>query len=339
MHFTRIGASVAALAAMVAGVASPAAAQDKIAQFYKGRTVTILVGAGAGGSFMLYAQLLADHMKRHIPGEPNMVAKSLGGQGGGLETAIIMQNTASKDGLTMGLTQNTVVLAQVINPQYAKYDARTWNWVGNMTYLPNALAVWHTAKAQTLEEAKKVQIVAGSTGPNSPTYIVPNFLNKFAGTKFKIVSGYKGTRDLDVAMMRGEIDARGGSWFSVEINLPTELKEKKIKPLVVASTKRLPRIKDTPTIIELVSDPRQKQAAMFLSADAEFSRAFFLPPGVPADRIAALRKAFADTMKDEKMLADAKKRRMPIEPTTPAELEEATKRVLATPKDVADLAK
>ncbi len=330
--------SLAALLAAVA-VAQPASAQKPVEDFYKGRTITILVGAGAGGSFALYSQLLADHMKKYVPGQPNMIVRSMGGQGGGLDTANFMQNAASRDGLTIGLNLNTIVIAQVINPQFAKYDARTWNWIGNMAFIPNALAVWHTAKAQTIEEAKKHEVIVGATGPTSPTYIVPNFLNKFAGTKFKIVKGYKGSRDLDLAMLRGEVEARGGSWLSVELNMPKELAAKQIRPLVVASLKRIPRIKETPTIAELVTDPKHKQAAEFLSADADFSRAYYLPPGVPADRITALRKAFAAAVKDPELLAEAKKRKMPIDPTTPEDLTEATRKILATPPDVAALAK
>ncbi len=336
---TRWKPSLLAVALAVAASPSiPAHAQDT-ADFFKGKTITILVGAGTGGSYMLYAQLLADHMKRHVPGQPNIVVKSMGGQGGGLDTANVMQNTASRDGLTIGLIQQTVVHAQVINPQFVKYDARTWNWLGNMTYIANALAVWHTSKAKTIEEAKKFEVIAGATGPNSPTYIVPSFLNKHVGTKFKIVTGYRGTRDLDLALLRGEIQARGGSWLSVELNMPKEVAEGKMTPLVVASSKRDPSIKDTPTVIELVSDPRVKRAAEFLSTDADFSRAFFVPPGVPADRLAALRKAFTDSMKDPALLDEAKKRKMPISPTTPKDLEEATLKVVGTPKDIADMAK
>ena len=156
-------AHTAALAFSLPLLAStPASAQD--ADFYKGRTISILVGAGEGGSFVPYAQMLAEHMKRHIPGAPTIIVKTMGGQGGGLDTAIQMQNTASKDGLTMAMTQQTIVLAQVINPEFARYDARTWNWVGNMAAIRNMLAVWHTAKAQSVEDAKTRELIAGATG-------------------------------------------------------------------------------------------------------------------------------------------------------------------------------
>ena len=197
------GASLTLVGLIALGTV-PARAQDAVADFYKGKTISILVGAGEGGSFVPYAQLLAEHMKRHIPGAPNIIVKTLGGQGGGLDTAIQMQNTVARDGLTMAMTQQTIVLSQVINPEFARYDARTWNWVGNMAAIRNMLAIWHTAKAQSVSEAKTHEVIVGSTGPASPTYIIPNFLNKFAGTKFKIVTGYKGTADLNLAMQKNQ---------------------------------------------------------------------------------------------------------------------------------------
>jgi tripartite-type tricarboxylate transporter receptor subunit TctC len=316
----------------------PASAEEAT-EFFKGKTVSILVGAGVGGSYVPYAQLLADHIRNHIPGSPTIVVKTMGGQGGGLDTAIQLQNTAPRDGLTWGMTQQTIVLAQVINPQFAKYDARTWNWLGNMANIRNMLAVWHTAKAQSVEEAKIHETIAGATGPSSPTYIMPSFLNRFAGTKFKIVTGYKGTADLNLAMQRGEIEVRGGSWVSVELQAPQFIAEKKLKPVVFASLGRDPGNKDVPTLTELVSDPKAKRAAEFISAEATFGRAFFLPPGVPADRVALLRKAFDATMKDPAFVADAAKKKMPLEPLGWQELTKVTAQVVSTPKEIAEQAK
>jgi tripartite-type tricarboxylate transporter receptor subunit TctC len=321
-------------------VALPVAATAQDAgDFYKGRTISILVGAGEGGSFVPYAQVLAEHMKRHIPGSPNIIVKTMGGQGGGLDTAIQMQNTQPRDGTVMAMTQQTIVLSQVINPEFARFDARTWNWVGNMATIRNMLAVWHTAKGQSIDLIKQHETIAGATGPSSPTYIMPSFLNRFAGTKFKIVTGYKGTADLNLAMQRGEIEVRGGSWLSVELALPDEIKTKKIKPLVFASIERDPGNKDVPTLAELVTDPKAKQAAEFISAEASFGRAFFMPPNVPADRVAIIRRAFDAALKDPELIADAKKKNLPLEPIGWEELTKVTAKVIATPKEIAELAK
>jgi tripartite-type tricarboxylate transporter receptor subunit TctC len=337
-HGPRAPITTALALALSVAMSLPAEAQDAT-DFFKGRTISILVGAGAGGSFVPYAQLLADHMKSHIPGQPSIIVKTMGGQGGGLDTAIQMQNTASRDGLTWGMTQQTIVMAQVINPQFAKYDARTWNWLGNMAQIPNMLAVWHTAKAQSVEAAKQHETIVGATGPSSPTYIMPSFLNRFAGTKFKIVTGYKGTADLNLAMQRGEIEVRGGSWVSVELQAPQFIKEKTLKPIVFASIGRDPGNKDVPTLTELVTDPKAKQAADFISSESAFGRAFFLPPGVPADRVALLRKAFEAALKDPALIEDAKKKRLPLDPTDYKALTAITAKVIATPPEIAALAK
>ncbi len=329
---------LAAALVLAANPLAPAYAQDA-ADFFKGKTISILVGAGAGGSFVPYAQMLADHVKNHIPGQPSIIVKTMGGQGGGLDTAIQMQNTVSRDGLNWGMTQQTIVMAQVINPQFAKYDARTWNWLGNMAQIRNMLAVWHTAKAQSVEQARQHETIVGATGPSSPTYIMPSFLNRFAGTKFKIVTGYKGTADLNLAMQRGEIEVRGGSWVSVELQAPQFITEKQLKPIVFASIGRDPGHKDVPTLTELVTDPKAKLAADFISSESAFGRAFFLPPGVPADRVALLRKAFEAAMKDPALIADAQKKRLPLDPMDHKELTAITAQVIATPAEIAAMAK
>jgi tripartite-type tricarboxylate transporter receptor subunit TctC len=335
MSFTRRHA----LALLAAAAGASRAAAEEAADFYKNKTISILVGAGEGGTFIPYAQLLADHIKRHIPGNPTIIVKTMGGQGGGLETAILMSNTASRDGLTWAMTQSTIVMAQVLNPEYAKYDARTWSWLGNMAPLPNMIAVWHTAKAQSVEEAKRHEVIVGATGPSSPTYILPDFLNKYAGTKFKIVTGYRGPTDLNLAMERGETEGRGGSWVSLQVASPHYIAENKIKPIVFASPSRDPGHKGVPTLAEVVVDPRHKKAAELISSEAPFTRAFFLPPGVPVERVAALRKAFEAAMADPALLEEAAKKRMPIEPTWGPELDRITAEVIATPADILQLAK
>lgn len=328
-----------AMTATLAIVAPPPASAQDTNDFFKGKTVSILVGAGVGGSYVPYAQLIADHMRNHIPGTPAIVVKTMGGQGGGLDTAIALQNTASRDGLTWGVIQQTIPLAQVINPQYAKYDVRTWNWLGNLAPTANMLAVWHTAKAQSVKEAKQHELITGATGPSSPTFIMPSFLNRFAGTKFKIVTGYKGTADLNLALQRGEIEVRGGSWVSVELQAPQLIENKQLKPIVFASLTRDPKLKDVPTLSEFVTDPKAKLAAEFISSEASFGRAFMLPPGVPADRVALLRKAFQATVNDRAFLADAEKKKLPIDVMLHEEMTRVSAKVAGTPPEIAELAK
>ena len=326
------------IAALIAST-SLAAQADSVEDFYKGKTISFVIGSDPGGSFDPYARSLSEYMPKYIPGNPKIINKFAGGQSGGLQVANQIHNTIARDGLTIAMTQQTIVLHQVLTPEYAKYDAREWYWLGNMAPVRNMLAIWHTSKARSVADARDIEVVIGATGPSSPTYIVPNILNKFMGTKFKIVTGYKGAADLNLAMQRGEVEGRGASWLSVQLSMPQEIVDKKIIPIVFASITRDPSAPDVPTLAEVMTNPLHRRVAEFLSAESDFGRSVFLPPGVPTERAQALRKAFELTMKDEGFLADAKKLRLYIEPISGDELTRITKLIVDAPKDVVDLAK
>ena len=329
-----------ALAIALSGLAATAAGAQDGAPFYAGKTITIIVGAGAGGSYDIYARALANHIGKHIPGAPNVVVKIGGGVGGGVATAIQVEHSAPKDGTTIGITQQTNVTAQLTESAVAgKYDVSKWRWIGNMATLRNFQGVWYTAPAQSIEEAKTKEVITGATGHNSPTYTVPAILNELTGTKFKMVLGYNGVADLNLAMERGEIQGRGASWVSVVINSPNYITEKKLKPLVVDGLTRDPLLPDVPTLLEFAKDGDQKAAVRLISASAEFSRAFFLPPGVPEDRVEMLRSAFEATMKDPEFLAEAKKVELPIEAERGAELDRIAAEVVASPPEAVAVAK
>ena len=319
--------------------APPAQAQD-VAQFYAGKTISFVVGAGAGGSFEIYAHALADHIVNHIPGHPTIVVKMAGGVGGGVGTAIQVEHSAPKDGTTIAMTQQTNVTGQLTEPEVAgKYDVSKWSWLGNMASLRNMLAVWFTAPAQTLDEAKRTEVIVGATGRDSPTFTVPQSLNLLIGTKFRIVLGYNGVNDLNLAMERGEIQARGASWISVVTQAPQYISGKKLKPLVVDGLTRDPLLPDVPTLLELASSENEKAAVRLISGAGEFGRAVFLPPGVPQERVAALRRAFDETMQDPDFLAEADRLQIPIEPRNGKTLDEIAGQVVASPAAATALAK
>jgi tripartite-type tricarboxylate transporter receptor subunit TctC len=319
--------------------AAPARAQS-VEQFYTGKTITFLVGAGAGGSYDVYARTLANHMPKYIPGHPTIIVKMAGGVGGGIGTAVQVEHSVPKDGTVMGMTQQTNVTSQLTEPSVAgKFDVSKWRWIGNMANLRNMLAVWYKSPAQTLDEARTQEVIVGATGRNSPTYIVPQALNVLLGTKFKMVLGYNGVADLNLAMERGEIQARGASWVSVIAQAPQYISEKKLKPLAVDGLTRDPQLPDVPTLVELAKTDEQKAAIRLISAAGEFSRAAFLPPETPEDRVEALRKAFDQTMKDPDFLAEAEKLQLPIESADGASLDKLAKQVVASPAGAIELAK
>ena len=317
----------------------PATAQT-VEQFYTGKTISFIVGAGAGGSYDIYARALANHIGKHIPGKPVVVVKLAGGVGGGIGTSVQVEHTAPKDGTTIGMTQQTNVTSQLTETAVAgKYDISKWRWIGNMAPLRNFAGVWHTAPAQTLDEATRSEVIIGATGRNSPTFTVPQALNEILGTKFKFVLGYNGAADLNLAMERGEIQGRGASWISVVTQAPQYIRDKKLKPLVVDGLTRDPLLPDVPTLLELARTEEQKAALLMICGSSEFARAVFLPPGVPADRVAALRKAFDETMKDPEFLAEAEKVQIPIEPRDGESLDKIAAQIVATPQSAVALAK
>lgn len=311
-----------------------AASADEVSDFFKGRTITFYVGAGSGGTYGLYSRVLSQHLGRHIPGNPEIILNFKGGSSGGIVASNYMHNAAPKDGSAIGMTQQTAAVAQVLRPEPSKYDCREWSWIGAVTPIRNMLAIWHKAAAQSIEEARKIEVTIGATGKSSPTYITPMLLNRFVGTKFKIIRGYKGVKGLNLAMEQGETFGRGASYLSLKTSTPQWLAEKKIKVLVFDSLSRSPDLPDVPRLVDLVDDPREKKIAELVGISAEFGRAVFLPPGVPKARVEAFRAAFDATMKDKAFLADAKKRQMPVEPLTPAQLDGLVQKIHATPEDV-----
>ena len=317
----------------------PATAQT-VEQFYTGKTISFIVGAGAGGSYDIYARALANHIGKHIPGKPVVVVKLAGGVGGGIGTSVQVEHTAPKDGTTIGMTQQTNVTSQLTETAVAgKYDISKWRWIGNMAPLRNFAGVWHTAPAQTLDEATRSEVIMGATGRNSPTFTVPQALNEILGTKFKFVLGYNGAADLNLAMERGEIQGRGASWISVVTQAPQYIRDKKLKALVVDGLTRDPLLPDVPTLLELARNEEQKAALLMICGSSEFARAVFLPPGVPQERVDALRKAFDETMKDPDFLAEAEKVQIPIEPNGGENLDKIARQIVATPASAVALAK
>jgi len=251
-----------------------------------------------------------------------------------------MQSTAARDGTIFCMTQQTIVVSQSVETVAAgKFDARTWSWLGLVAPIRNMLAVWHTAPAQTLDEARNKEVVVGASAKSSPTYIVPKIVNEIYQTKFKIVLGYRSAAELNLAMERGEIQARGASWLSVVTEAPTYITEKKLKALVVDGLTKEPGLPDIPRLVDLAATADQRAALELISSASEFGRAIFFPPGVPIERVTAVRRAFDETMRDPEFLEEARKRQLPVEPQTGEELNRVAARVIGAPPDAVALAK
>jgi tripartite-type tricarboxylate transporter receptor subunit TctC len=311
-----IFAAFAAGAALLGLGLGTAPARADVADFYRGRTVTIVVPGGLGASLGLYGRLLAEHWKNHIPGNPNVILQSRPG-GGGTKGAAYIFNAAPRDGTWVAEILAPSVLAPSL--RNVKFDALKFQWLGSITQRPSVVSVWHTAPATTLEKLKTTPVIMGSTGLGSETYLMPTLMNHLLGTKFKIVKGYKGGAAINKAMAQGEVQGRMNYWTGWTTVKGDWLREGKLIHLIQYGP-RIPELKDVPSMIDLVASEEGKKMVRFIEVSELIGMGFWVAPGVPKDRVEALRTSFMATVNDPAFLADAKKRRAPVAPIPGAEL-------------------
>ena len=289
-----------------------AAHADPIQDFYTGKTINIIVSTGPGSIFDSTARMLAKHMPRFIPGAPSIVVRNMPGAGH-MRATQYMFAQAPRDGTYLGVVNNGIPLEQLVTGPSVRFDVRKFNWVGSAG-LSNLLTMaWHTSGAKTIEDVMTREVIAGATGVSSNGFLYANVMNVLLGTKFKIVAGYGTSGEADLAMERGEVRARAGfSLSAVQLEHPDWIRDKKVNVLFQTGLKREASLPDVPLMHELAKNDSDREVLRFISADMGIARALVTTPGVPADRLAALRKAFADLMRDPEFLAEAAKAQMDI---------------------------
>jgi tripartite-type tricarboxylate transporter receptor subunit TctC len=306
------------------------------ANFYKGKNVDLYIGYSAGGGYDVYARLLSRYMGKHLPGGATIVTKNMPGAGS-LVLANWLYNVGPKTGLVFGTIGRGTGFDPLLGSERAKFDATKFNWIGSMNDEVSVCVAWHTTGITKLEQVMQKELVVGGTGPAADTDQFPKILNAVLGTKFKVVSGYPGGNDVGLALERGEVQGRcGWSWSSVESTHPQWLKEKKINILAQLSLSKHEELPNVPLITEFAKSDEQQQVFRLVFARQVMGRPFLAPPGVPADRVAALRAAFMDTMKDEAFLAEAKKAQLEITPVSGEKVQALVEEVYKTPKAVAE---
>jgi len=322
------------LAAAVAFAAAPAAAQDDIAAFYQGKQLRIVVGTAAGGGYDLFARIVARHIAGHIPGHPNVIVQNLPAAGGMAMTNQLYASGA-RDGTVIGAPINGIPTAPMLQPHGARFDATKLIWLGSTNREPYVAYVWHTAPVQSLAELRARELLVGATAPGTTMVDFPLVTNDILGTKFKIVRGYEGTPQINTAIERGEIEGQGGiGWAAVKAQVPQWIAERKITVIAQYGLKRHPDLADVPSMLELAQNDADRRALLMMFARTEYGRPYFLPPEVPAARVAALRRAFDSTMKDPAFIADAAKLQLEIDPMTGEALQELIAELARTPPDV-----
>lgn len=309
--------------------AGPAAA-DPIADFYAGHNITIVVSTGPGGGYDLYARTLAQHMQRHVPGKPTIITQYMPGAGG-IKAANHVYTVAARDGSVIALPSQAAALVQVLDGRGIRYNAAEFNYIGRMVSTNSVVMVWHDAPAKTLEAMKKTEVVFATDGKGTQSQYNLALMRNLLGEKFKLVQGYNASALILQAMEKGEVHGYAYSWATLRASKRDWLDGGKIVPLAEIGLKNSTGL-SVPLVMDLATDPDHKRALELVASPTAVGRSFVAPPKVPAERVAALRKAFDETMKDPALVADAEKRHMEIDPMTGAEVQQVVERTVSTPK-------
>src|ERR1700730_3201070 len=284
-------------AALPLRMAVPAAADD-VADFYRGKRINLVVGYGTGGGYDLYARMLGRFLGDHIPGKPAIIAQNMPGAGS-RGAANWLYKVAPRDGTVIATLGQTTPADQALGEPGIQFDVRKFNWIGNMVVVNNIMFVSVATGIKTIDDAKKKVLTIGATGASSPSVLYPQVSNNLLGTKFKIVSGYPGGGDINLAVERREVDGRGSdSWASMKSTHPDWLRDHAINILFQVGPRRESDLPDVPLWTELAANEAQRQVLDILSADVSVGRPIVTAPEVPADRVKALRQAFDETMRD-----------------------------------------
>jgi tripartite-type tricarboxylate transporter receptor subunit TctC len=300
-------------AAAAVSVLSGAALADPAEDFYRGRTVNFYIGNTVGGGYDLYGRFIARYLGSHIPGNPTIIPLNMPGAGG-LNMAGWLFNKAPHDGTAIAIASQVLAIEQALESPGVQYDARKFNWIGRAAPVVELTYTWHTSPTKTLEDARRRETVMGGINPTSNTVTYLKLLNTFAGTKFKIISGYPGTSEMHLAMERGETEGATKTWEAFKADNSDWLRDKKVNILVQYALSKSPDMPDVPLMIDLGRTDADRQVLRFFASGNELGRAFMTAPDVPPERVAVLRKALADMVKDPAFLADAAKRQLEIGP-------------------------
>jgi tripartite-type tricarboxylate transporter receptor subunit TctC len=331
---------VAALTAMTAaplwgaGI-HPARSQQAVEDFYRGKQLEMVIGYSPGGTYDLYARLVARFLGNYIPGKPVIVPRNMPGAGSRAATKWVY-SVAPKDGTVLATADQSLAVEQAMGDKQLDLDTTKLIYIGNPNADNNTTATWYTSGVKTIDDAKMKQVVMGATGGSTSSQY-PKAMNALIGTKFKIVIGYPGGNDINLAMEKGEVDGRGSNaWGSWKATRPDWLRDRKINILVQIGLTKAPDLPDVPLLIDLAANDEDRAIFKLLSASSTIGRPVFTSPGVPPERVKALRDAFDTMVKGPDFLAEAEKEHFDINPVAGVEMQRIVEDIVATPKPIAD---
>jgi len=323
--------TIASLCALATLASQPAAA-DNAADFFKGKQISIMVGYGAG-SYDLYARLLAQFLRRHLPGQPTVIVQNMPGAGG-LKAARYLVDVAPRDGTTLGVLAQTIPFDTMLGLSEG-IDAARFHWIGRIGMNLEVGVASGKSGIRGFDDLRAREVSVGGSGGTGSSAVMPYLLSRLAGAKFKIISGYRSSNEAMLAMDRGEVDMVGAFGIaSLTMRFAPRLKDGSIRPIYLSALERHPDFPNLPTIGELGRDDDSKQILDLFASSSAVGRTLAAPPGVPQDRIAVLRKAMAAALSDPELLAFSAERNMPLEPASGEEIEGTVRKILATPNSV-----
>jgi tripartite-type tricarboxylate transporter receptor subunit TctC len=316
-------------------LALPARAQSAVEDFYRGKTVTILIGHPAGGSYDLYARLAAAHLGRFIPGHPQILVQSRPG-GSGAGAVQFLYAYGPRDGTLLGLFTETVGLIQLTQPEIGKWRVQDFAYLGSFANVNAAFMMRKDSPAKTVEDMRRVETKVGCNSRLGQTYVNYAVLKAYGGFKFHIVCGYPGSMEFSLVLARGEVDVISGAWNGWRRR--PEVLDGTVRPVIQSGLKRHKELPDVPLMQELLDNPKHKQVAEFLSSASTIGRALLVHKAVPAERIAALREAFDEMVKDPQFIEQAEHMGAELDPTPAVEIQKISDAIVLTPKEIIDLA-
>jgi tripartite-type tricarboxylate transporter receptor subunit TctC len=311
---------------------------EPVAQFFARRTVTITIGYTAGGSYDLYGRLVARHLGKHIPGEPTVTAQNMPGAGS-LKAANYLYGIAPKDGTALGVVVESAALEQALANPAVQYDAARFTYIGRIATSNNIFMQWHSAKVQSLEQAKHMESSLAGTGPGSIAETVPRLLNALIGTKFRLISGYPASSEAMLAMERGEVEGASSSWAAVKVGKKAWLRENKIAIILQTTPERSAELPQTPSLGEIGDSAEDKQVFALYTGGSAIGRSVLAPPGIPAERAKLLRDAFDAMTKDPDFLTELQKLDVELDPLAGEQVAQLVARTLDVPQTVRERAK
>jgi tripartite-type tricarboxylate transporter receptor subunit TctC len=334
----------AALAAAILTSAGGNAPAQPAGDFYAGKQVSLMIGTTPGGGYDAYGRALSRHIGRHLPGNPAVIAKNMPGAGG-LALANHLYNRAPKDGTEFATVQNGLPfekLFYMLSPGGANalFDSTKFGWIGSMTQTVFVTVTWHSSPVKTLQDAMTRQVILGASTTSADSYVLAMLSNNLLGTKFKVVHGYAGATEVDLAVENGEVEGEAGKdWTTLTSTRPQWIRDKRVNILVQMGIKPHADIQGVPMAIDLAKSPEDRRVMEVIFAKFGMSRPFMAPPDLPAERLATLRRAFDATMKDPVFLAETQKLGMEINPVSGADLEALVARMMNTPAALAERAR